>query len=552
MDDIEALPDRIFDNYYNTTIFITGGTGFLGKRSTGGTGFLGKVIIERLLRVFDVKKIYILIRDRKGQIPSARLQNLFSSPLFDKVRSLKGAEIFEKCKAIAGEVAKDHLGLNDEDREILQKEVEYVIHSAATVRFDEPLRKAILINTKGAVSMIGLAKEMANLKLFIHVSTAYCHPEENVLKETTYRAKYNYEHMISLANWFDEGTLESVRSGFMAGIPNTYTFSKALGEDAVASVMDTLPIVIMRPTIITPIWKEPLPGWTDNVNGIVGMFLAFGKGILRTMPAEPNIALDLITVDVVIVGMFLAFGKGILRTMPAEPNIALDLITVDVVADNILALGAYSLQNGMPSRVFNISSHNYFSERCIVFFEKCKQIITERAPFETFLWIPSITLTNSKFVYYFLVVICQLLPSLIIDRLLPLFGHKPFLWRTQMRILDSLNILQYYLENTWTFENHCIAKCEAWMNAKEFHKYTLTHYGIDLNEYLIQLFLGTKRYILKEPDVILPKTKRLMRIMVWANQILGIILKLFVSYFFYRMVLLRIFNYIVRFCVKNI
>lgn len=184
----------------------------------------------------------------------------------------------------------------------------------------------------------------------------------------------------------------------------------------------------------------------------------------------------------------------------------------------------------MSSKVFNISSHNYVNERCIVLFENCKQIITERAPFETFLWIPSITLTNSKFVYYFLVVICQLLPSLIIDRLLPLFGHKPLwvnyltetqllflflncasLWRTQMRILDSLNILQYYLENTWTFENHCIAKCEAWMNAKEFHKYTLTHYGIDLNEYLIQLFLGTKRYILKEPDVILPKTKRLMR-----------------------------------------
>ncbi|KAK9738283.1 Male sterility protein [Popillia japonica] len=313
MDDIEALPDRIFDNYYNTTIFIT-----------GGTGFLGKVIIERLLRVFDVKRIYILIRDRKGETPSARLQNLFSSPLFDKVRSLKGAEIFEKCKAIAGEVAKDHLGLNDEDREILQKEVEYVIHSAATVRFDEPLRKAILINTRGlqkeveyvihsaatvrfdeplrkailintrgTVSMIDLAKEMANLKL---------------------GTKYNYEHMISLANWFDESTLESVRSGFMEGMPNTYAFSKALAEDAVASVMDTLPIVIMRPSIIAPIWKEPLPGWTDNVNGIIGMFLAFGKGILRTMHAEPNVALD--------------------------------LITVDVVADNILALGAYSLQNG--------------------------------------------------------------------------------------------------------------------------------------------------------------------------------------------------------------
>ncbi|KAK9738285.1 Male sterility protein [Popillia japonica] len=514
MDDVEALPDRIFDNYYNTTIFIT-----------GGTGFLGKVIIERLLRVFDVKKIYILIRDRKGQTPSARLQNIFSNPLFDKVRSLKGAEIFEKCKAIAGEIAEDRLGLKDEDREILQKEVEYVIHSAATVRFDEPLRKAILINTKGTVSMIDLAKEMANLKLFVHVSTTYCHPEENVLKESTYPAKYNYEHMISLAkenvlkestypakynyehmislaNWFDESTLESVRSGFMEGMPNTYTFSKALAEDAVASVMDTLPIVIMRPSIITPIWKEPLPGWADNVNGIIGMSLAFGK----------------------------------------DRNVVADFITVDVVADNILALGAYSIQNRMPSRVFNISSHNYRSETLIDFLEKSKWIITERVPFDTFLWPSKLTITSSKFVYHFLVVLRQLLPSLIIDRLLMLFGYKPFLWQMQMRILEGMSVLQYYGMNNWTFENHYIARCGAWMNRKEFGKYTLTHDGGDMNEYLIKMYIGMRRYILKEPDENLPKARRFMRIMVWADWILGIIFKLLIAYFFYRMVLLRIFN----------
>lgn len=35
----------------------------------------------------------------------------------------------------------------------------------------------------------------------------------------------------------------------MEGMPNSYTFAKALGEDAVAAAMDSLPIVIMRPSI---------------------------------------------------------------------------------------------------------------------------------------------------------------------------------------------------------------------------------------------------------------------------------------------------------------
>lgn len=52
--------------------FFRGKTVFL----TGGTGFLGKLFIEKLLRC-DVSEIVLLIRAKKGRTPRERLQRQF-------------------------------------------------------------------------------------------------------------------------------------------------------------------------------------------------------------------------------------------------------------------------------------------------------------------------------------------------------------------------------------------------------------------------------------------------------------------------------------------
>lgn len=44
---------------------------------TGGSGFIGKVLIEKLLRSCDgVKAIYLLMRPNKGENPAQRLRKL--------------------------------------------------------------------------------------------------------------------------------------------------------------------------------------------------------------------------------------------------------------------------------------------------------------------------------------------------------------------------------------------------------------------------------------------------------------------------------------------
>lgn len=45
---------------------------------TGGTGFIGKVLTEKLLRCFDVKKIYLLIRSKNDMNAEERLTSLLN------------------------------------------------------------------------------------------------------------------------------------------------------------------------------------------------------------------------------------------------------------------------------------------------------------------------------------------------------------------------------------------------------------------------------------------------------------------------------------------
>lgn len=57
------------------------------------------------------------------------------------------------------------LGINTEDKQLLINEVSIIFHLAATVRFDDPLKDAILMNTRGTRELVDLANKMKNLEV---------------------------------------------------------------------------------------------------------------------------------------------------------------------------------------------------------------------------------------------------------------------------------------------------------------------------------------------------------------------------------------------------
>lgn len=81
---------------------------------------------------------------------------------------MDAATMRSKVVAIAGDITMTNLGLSAADRQLLADRVSIVIHAAATIRFDAPIKQAVIINTRGTKYMLDLASEMKNLEVRMH------------------------------------------------------------------------------------------------------------------------------------------------------------------------------------------------------------------------------------------------------------------------------------------------------------------------------------------------------------------------------------------------
>lgn len=96
---------------------------------TGGSGFMGKVLLEKLLRsCSDLKTIYVLIRPKKGKTIEERMVEITESPLFGLVRK-NIPQMLNKLIPINGDVTELGLGLSPDDI-IRMKNVSIIFHSA--------------------------------------------------------------------------------------------------------------------------------------------------------------------------------------------------------------------------------------------------------------------------------------------------------------------------------------------------------------------------------------------------------------------------------------
>lgn len=133
--------------------------------SPAATGFLGKLMVEKLLRSCpEVEKVYILARAKKGKNVRECVNELIRVPAFDKLRE-SHADALEKIIAIEGDITKEKFGMSDADLKLLYDKVGVVIHSAATVRFTEPLRVATQINLLGTMEIMKMCHQMKKLEV---------------------------------------------------------------------------------------------------------------------------------------------------------------------------------------------------------------------------------------------------------------------------------------------------------------------------------------------------------------------------------------------------
>ncbi|KAG6605992.1 Fatty acyl-CoA reductase 3, partial [Cucurbita argyrosperma subsp. sororia] len=266
---------------------------------TGATGFLAKILVEKILGIQpNVKKLYLLLRAADETEAKKRFYNeVIEKDLFQVLRKKWGANlntlISEKICLIPGEISLLQMGLKDSIWvDEMKNRVEIVINLAATTNFDERYDVALGTNTIGV---------------------------EHVVRANLY------------------------------GWPNTYVFTKAMGEMTIGDLKNDLPLIIIRPTIVTSTYKEPFPGWVEGVRTIDSIIVGYAKGKLTCFAAGTNSSLDLIPADIVVNTMIMAM-----------------VVHKDQPSDQTIYHVGSSARNSMTHIDLQRFSYQYFTQKPLI------------------------------------------------------------------------------------------------------------------------------------------------------------------------------------------
>lgn len=264
---------------------------------TGVTGFVGKVVLETLLRQ-GVERVTVLVReskDRQGKVSTA--QERFDKVAQAQVFSLLPGNWKSKVTVVTGDLEQPDCGMSSADADRVRKHVTHVVHCAASVEFDLPVAEAASANIKSALSVLELAKSCKKVVGMVDVSTAYVNVwRPGPIEETL-------AHLPKPASELYEGFQATQGDGrewmALTGHPNTYTLTKSVAEHLISERREHLPVVIVRPSIVSASLRSPFPAWLDSPAALAGCLLYSGLGVVRAFNADPTVRLDVVPVDVV-------------------------------------------------------------------------------------------------------------------------------------------------------------------------------------------------------------------------------------------------------------
>jgi alcohol-forming fatty acyl-CoA reductase len=180
----------------------------------------------------------------------------------------------------------------------------------------------------------------------------------------------------------------------MKGYPNTYALSKLMAEDLAHSFRHKFPIIITRPSLVTPAWQEPYPGYVESKkNGLMGTLTTRGRGVMRTMLANPDANFELIPVDIANNAIIV-----LTRNRALTPG------------NEIL----YSNLTNSGSQSWTIGQYYDFEMEVI-----------RKYPLDLLLWYPYCPVTKHRWYYEYRRLFYHYWPALVADFWCILFRRKP-------------------------------------------------------------------------------------------------------------------------------
>ncbi|XP_044261426.1 fatty acyl-CoA reductase wat-like [Tribolium madens] len=490
---IETMTSSEINEFFkNQTVFLL-----------GGTGFLGKIVIEKLLRLDQIAKIYILVRPKKGKSVDERFCELFNFPCFERLKN-KNPQFGKKIALVSGDCEQPNLGISQETEDVLIAETSIVIHAAANVKFDQPLRTATYINVRSTQDCIHLAKKMPNLKAFIYVSTAYSNCPYFDIDETFYEPAMTPKNLLSVVDSLDDKTLDKVTPGLMGKWPNSYVFTKTIAEDLIKSEEKNLPIAIVRPAVIMSSVKEPMPGWIDSFYGITGVTVAIALGVVRSLYCQKNATVHLVPCDYVcniILASAWHVGQQKSRTLTIYNYV------------------------GSNTNAVTWQKYNDLIERCAWDYPTTKAV-----------WYYGFAFTDNKFYHDLQTFLFHTVVFSLVDFILQCMGKKPIAVQNIKRLDLALNLVTYFTINSFSFKHDNVDKLWKQMNDQDKNLYSFDMSTLDWSSYIRSFVIGGRVYLLKDPLETIPEGHKKVQFLAVAYYFtMGVLICLI--YFFIKFVL---------------
>ncbi|CAG9770342.1 unnamed protein product [Ceutorhynchus assimilis] len=433
---------------------------------TGATGFLGKLLLEKLLRCCkDIGTIYVIIRTKKGEDPRRRLKDFLNNWVFYKLSQIH-TSYKDKVVGISGDFDLDGLGLSDDSRKILTENVNIIYHGAATVRFDEPIKRAVKINIEGCQQLIQLARECKKLDVFVHISTAYSNCQEMLIKEEFYPPHIDPYKLMMMTKELPDDILEKITPGMLQSIPNTYAYTKQIAEDLVKREAVGLPACIQRPSIVIASAKEPIRSWVDNIYGPVGLIIGAAIGLVHISPVNPNGLADCVPADFVI-------NNCIAASYKTARERKLDQIPI-----------------------YNVTSSNSNPLRWKDLFLSTKQGAKVGSKF--LLSKGYLKYTTCWTWYYIVNFLLHTIPAVIVDFVLERLGKKPLLRKAYGKIDKFINSLAHFTLNEWKFIDENAQSLWNELNDTDKGIFPFDMKVLKWEEYFDTYFAALREFILKD------------------------------------------------------
>ncbi len=344
----------------------------------GGTGFLGRVMLYYFVKHIPDVKLVLLIRPTHGRTGQDRLEKeVLNSPVFTtnpEDRDLRKRAL-AMIEVVDGDATKTGLGLDAAKSAKIAERIDAVLNTAGNVEFNPPLDLSLSANTLATMQALSFAATTAGKK-YVHISTCYVadrtvhrdYAPEIPVAATIVTSRGNeikidvaaeieasrakidelkaeFDGEARMAEFRDRAAKELKKMGRGDGDrmidkiaknirtfelrealtkagkeraerlnrPNVYTYTKTLAELLVLARTD-VESVIVRPSIVEASVKTPFVGWNEGIQGSAPIIFMMHRGhrmipSLSKNPGEREDAvLDLIPVDFVAAGTILALS----------------------------------------------------------------------------------------------------------------------------------------------------------------------------------------------------------------------------------------------------